>query len=167
MKQKKLHSHCTQTMHVFCISPLIRTLLIKHILQFPFPRIHLCKQVYRFVHVYRNVVVDMHQGKRRESALTHAGSHVCVQSSQSTCTSLAFTRSDRNGACKLQKHIQIWKRVLFTHLIKTNHGRGGGVSGQPENPPGYATDSRNIGSDNIGTGEHNYIGTVEHRYRGT
>ena len=40
-------------------------------------------------------------------------------------------------------------------------------SGQPENPPGYATDSRNIGSGNIGTGEHNYIGTVEHRYRGT
>ena len=26
-------------------------------------------------------------------------------------------------------------------LIKQNHGReGGGVSGQPENPPGYATD---------------------------
>ena len=24
-------------------------------------------------------------------------------------------------------------------LIKKNHGRGGGVSGQPENPPGYAT----------------------------
>ena len=44
---------------------------------------------------------------------------------------------------------------------------GGGVSGQPENPPRYATDSRNIGSGNIGTGEHNYIGTVEHRYRGT
>ena len=39
----------------------------------------------------------------------------------------------------------------------------GGVSGQPENPPGYATDSRNIGSGNIGTGEHSYIGTVEHR----
>ncbi len=116
MKQKKLHSHCTQTMHVFCISPLIRTLLIKQILQFQFPRIHPCTQVYRFVHVYRNVVVDMHQGKRRESALTHPGLHVWVQSSQSTCTSLAFTRSDRNGACKLQKHIQIWKRVLFTHF---------------------------------------------------
>ena len=41
---------------------------------------------------------------------------------------------------------------------------GGGVSGQPENPPGYATDSRNIGSGNIGTGEHNYIGRA---YRGT
>ena len=26
-----------------------------------------------------------------------------------------------------------------TPLIKKNHGRGGGVSGQPENPPGYAT----------------------------
>ena len=27
-----------------------------------------------------------------------------------------------------------------TPLIKKNHGRGGGGSGQPENPPGYATD---------------------------
>ena len=31
-------------------------------------------------------------------------------------------------------------------LIKKNHGRGGGVSGQPENPPGYATA---WGSDNV------------------
>ena len=26
------------------------------------------------------------------------------------------------------------------HRFKKNHGRGGGVSGQPENPPGYTTE---------------------------
>ncbi len=78
MKQKKLHSHCTHSIHIFCISVLITTLIINQILQFQFPRIHLWKQIYRFVHVYRNGVVDMYQGKRRESALAHAGSHTCM-----------------------------------------------------------------------------------------
>ena len=29
-------------------------------------------------------------------------------------------------------------------MIKKNHGRGRGVSGQPENPPGYATELSSV-----------------------
>ena len=60
--------------------------------------------------------------------------------SQTIIVSVAYPELVSRGVSKSRKFMWLVKvGACKSSNLKKNHGRGGGVSGQPENPPGYAT----------------------------
>ena len=66
---------------------------------------------------------------------------VTARKTSSSC-SVAYPELVSRGVSKSRKFkwlVKVGACKDVNPLIKKNHGRGGGVSGQPETPPGYAT----------------------------